>query len=444
MCKRHAAEVRAIDTRRALRAVPGRVRDRACAVLLGIPAERVPALRAMVAEGGVSGKSPAKAPVKARAFARAKVASELSMPDIGANVDAAEFRAAVESLKPCVTSRSRSIPILGHVLVTPTADGLTLQATDLEAGGIIHVRGMVRDLQPFTAPITLLAKSLKGCSGEVNFCPIPETSDTRMTCSDRESVLPGFPAEEFPDFPDVTGDYHEVKGLLPALRRVWLACSQDESRAVMTGVNITPCEVIATDGHRLHVANIASGLNDAIIVPASTLQKLSRVLGVGDDDSIEIRASETQVQFRFGTRTLTSRLIEGMFPNHTKVIPQEHTRSIDVDPAAMLAAIDAVKTVAVEGSCGRAVFTVTGNELLIQAKSGPCGKAESRVTLMGRAGDLSEYQFALDVRYLADVMTSFKGAALVRFEMTDWNQPIKFMVPGDDSGMVVLMPMQPE
>jgi len=386
----------------------------------------------------------------------------LDVPELGASVDAKTFRDAVHQVGAAVSSRN-SLPILGHVLIEPVCGGIKLTATDLELGASVTIHALTENFEPCTVPARLLADALKGASGCVSIRN--EGDDVRLTIGGSEQVLKGIMAAEFPQLAEVeVKTWVKFPGLAGILKRLMPAVSDDEyRRAILTGILIDGKNIVSTDTNRLFVYEHGMDLTDlhtwpqvtpeveavpggrsGIVIPGTTCDKLMRMLGCKPDAEVEIGCSDTQVIFKVGDSVVRSRLIEGMFPNYERVIPDEAalTGAIEVIPGDMAEALKKVWPVARENS-GRALFTVEENDLLkLSASSSSCGEVSAMIDGCRITGFPIGFQFAMSCNYLADAVAVFKNSELVTLSGSGAVNQFTVTSRQDPDMLVVVMPMQ--
>jgi len=242
---------------------------------------------------------------------------------------------ALQVVSRAISSRT-TLPILNNILIETTSEGLALTATNLEIGIRKLVPAEVSTEGSTTAPARLLTDFVGTLpEDDLEMTLDSATQSLNLRCARFDTHIKCIEAEEFPPGPRPDdGDRLEVAldDLVSAVEQTQMAASTDEARPVLTGVlvqfqggNLT---LAATDGHRLAVRKLAAAgateLEASLIVPARALAELSRVLK-GEPGKVEVIISKArnQVFFRAGTSELTSRLIDGKYPNYTQVIPSK-------------------------------------------------------------------------------------------------------------------------
>src|ERR1700682_4157340 len=249
---------------------------------------------------------------------------------------------ALQVVSRAISSRT-TLPILNNILIETTSEGLALTATNLEIGIRKLVAAEVAMEGATTAPARLptdfvgtlpdqgLEMSLDGASPLLS--PRCARFGTHIKCIEEEEFPPGPKPDE--------GDRLEVAldELVSAVEQTQMPASTDEARPVLTGVLVQiqggALTMAATDGHRLAVRKLAAigpaELEASLIVPARALAELARVLK-GEPGKVEVIISKArnQVFFRAGSSELTSRLIDGKYPNYAQVIPSKSSTKVRV------------------------------------------------------------------------------------------------------------------
>ena len=259
-------------------------------------------------------------------------------------VDTVKFRCdrdalseALQTVQRGVSSRP-GIPALTGVLIDATEDGrLTLTTTDLEVSARLSIEIQVSEAGVALVPARLLGDTVKSLSdAPVEF--ETDQSQAHIRCAAYEGTLRLLPAEDFPGLqePGGTTITAEAGAFAEAVNQVARAASRDEARPVLTGVLIEVSRegvvMVATDSYRLAVRDLvatADGEGKAI-VPERALTEAGRAAGTDEKGSVTVFLDDAQVAFRIGDLTLTSRLIEGEFPNYRQLLPEQHESRLTI------------------------------------------------------------------------------------------------------------------
>jgi len=243
-------------------------------------------------------------------------------------------------------------------------------------------------------------------------------------------------------FPEDNGFIVSGDSLLKAISKTTYAASKEETRFALQGVLFKSkdgsIDLVATDGHRLALYTIdRNGTGDVnIIVPQKALNELKKLItGVED---IEIAASDQYVFFRSKDWILMSRLLEGAFPDYTKVIPAEFSREITVDKKEFLDAVKRVSAV-VEGDPKPIRLTLKNNTLELTSRSSEYGEATDELTVDYEG---EEFSIGFNARYLIEAVEVIDGEkAVIKFTNPEAQTLI---IPADeeDRYKAIVMPME--
>ena len=347
-----------------------------------------------------------------------------------------------------VVERRNTIPILANVVLRAEEGELSLTATDMDMDIATEVGCSVMTSGTTTMSAHLLydiARKLPD-GAEVE---IAVNDGHAMVSAGRSSFrLPTLPVE---DFPAISSNELPVNFSLTAadmrdlIDTTRFAISTEETRYYLNGIYIHKAEsgelcAVATDGHRLAMTRQAlpSGAAQmpSIILPRKAVSELRKLLDDFDGDVL-IGLSETRAEFRFGVVRLTSKLIDGTFPDYTRVIPVGNDRIMQVDVSAFSAAVDRVSTIASEKS--RSVkMGLRSGVLTLSASNTDASSATEELEV---SYDGPEMEIGFNARYLLDIAGQV-NSDMVEFALADQGSPSLVRAPGDEASLFVLMPMR--
>jgi DNA polymerase III subunit beta len=361
-----------------------------------------------------------------------------------------------------VVERRVSIPILSHVLLRTSSDRLHMTATDLEREVCDSVPA---DIQHGRLPraCTVAAHDLRNIIGSlpagatVELKHDADKGRLRISAASSKFELCTLAADDFPSMAAVAGGHtFEVPPdeLQALFGRTKFAMSSEETRYYLNGVflhvpkagahgaPLNPAlRAVATDGHRL--AQIDMPLPDgatgmaSVIVPRKTVDTVLALLK-GCDSAITCSVAAGRVQFKIGDIAITSKLIDGTYPDYARVIPAVGSASrLTVASAGFAAAVARVTAVASER--GQAIkVSLSDNTLALELKNPEGGSANDQLEAGYAARPLV---IGFNARYLADVITAAAGAELT-MDLVDSGSPALVRSAGDDTALFVLMPMR--
>ena len=353
-----------------------------------------------------------------------------------------------------VAARS-TLPITQNVLLSTDRSMLKLSATNLEIGITTWVGAMIEEEGAITVPARLLGDLVDSLPSEqihLNVTQRPKA--VQVTCARSEASINGTDAEEFPPIPTVEDGLAaklDVRKLRTAIAQVAFAAATEESRPVLTGVKLEmegdEFTMAAADGFRLavHKEKLVEPVPEAssVIIPARTLNEISRFLG-DQDEPVEIMMSSAKGQALFQLKNIevVSQLIQGAFPNYGQLIPQGfQTRAVfdlqEFQRAARTASIFArdgsgiVRLQMMPGSDG-------GNgKIVISARAEEVGEHTDEIDTEIEG---EEAKIAFSNRYLLDVLGVLERGK-VALEATSPSSPGVFKPTATDDYVHVVMPM---
>ncbi len=352
-----------------------------------------------------------------------------------------------------VVERRNTIPILSNALLSAEDGQLSLTATDLDLAIVEAVPvDMTRGGATTTPAHTLydiVRKLPEGAQVELSL----DDGGGRLSLVAGRSVftLPCLPREDFPVMSE--GELpHTFTLSAEALRRLIdktrFAISTEETRYYLNGIYLHAAEgggvamlrAVATDGHRL--AQVETPLPEGaagmpgIIFPRKAVTELRRLIE-GRDDDIEIALSDTKIRFVFGNTVLTTKLIDGTFPDYERVIPVGNDKMLDVDRQQFADAVDRVSTISTEKS--RSVkLSLEKDKLRLSVTSPDSGSATEELSV-AYPGEPMEIGF--NSKYLLDITGQIDGE-VSRLALADSVSPTIVSDLSDERALYVLMPMR--
>jgi DNA polymerase-3 subunit beta len=352
-----------------------------------------------------------------------------------------------------VVERRNTIPILSNVLLDTQKSRLLLTATDMDLAIVESVDADVARPGAVTVPAHTLYDIVRKLSegSQVGIEAIAEKGQVALRSGRSSFALASLPPGDFPHMSggDLPHGFElaaaELKGLIDKTR---FAISTEETRYYLNGIylhagqssGIGVLRAVATDGHRMARVEMAlpAGADGmpGVILPRKTVIELHKLI-TETDAPVQIALSETRVRFTIGDVTLTSKLIDGTFPDYERVIPSGNDKVMEVDRAEFTAAVDRVATISTDKS--RAVkLSLDANQLTLTASSPDAGMAEEEISVR-YAGTPIEIGF--NARYLLDIAEQIEGEG-ARFRMADASAPTLIEDIADRSALYVLMPMR--
>ena len=318
-----------------------------------------------------------------------------------------------------IIERRHTLPILSNVLIDGAAGSLSFLATDIEiqitARSPLRVGGEARGLTVGARKLLDILRALPD-GVEVNLQP----QDKRLVVKAGKSrfTLQTLPAEDFPRQAKPTGETAKFALSQKALRRllglVQYAMAQQDIRYYLNGLLVvvegSELKLVATDGHRLAYASLEIGgklARQEVIVPRKTVLELVKLLADSDDE-VKIELAATQASFGFGSIELVSKLIDGKFPDYTRVIPTGHKNRLQVQREPLRQALQRAAILSNEKFRGvRWVLSDGSLKLVSSNAEQEEAQEEVEVKYSGEALDIG-----FNVNYLLDVLNNVGGAEI--------------------------------
>lgn len=352
-----------------------------------------------------------------------------------------------------VVERRNTIPILANVLIEAEGDTVQVRATDLDIEVVDRTTAQVERAGATTVAATTLHEIVRKLPDGALVTLTADSAAGRLSVEAGRSnfSLATLPREDFPVM--ATSEYDtNFSAAAPVLRRLFdkskFAISTEETRYYLNGVYMHISEAdggkvlrcVATDGHRL--ARIDADLPPeadgmpGVIVPRKTVGELRKLL---DDDEAQIAVSVSETKIRFATPeiTLTSKVIDGTFPDYTRVIPQANTKRLEVDASEFAQAVDRVATVSSERS--RAVKLQLEEDKLVLSVNAPDSGAAEEELAVAYGDDRMEIGF--NAKYLLEIASQVDRENAV-FLFNSSGDPTVMREGNDQSALYVVMPMR--
>lgn len=354
-----------------------------------------------------------------------------------------------------VVEKRNTIPILANVMLTVRDGKLTLTATDMEIAVVEDVAASSSRNGACTAPAATLYEIVRKLpdDAEIEFEHGGGSAQLALRSGRYATSLVVLPID---DFPSMTAGTLPHKFALSALAlrgvidRTRFAISTEETRYYLNGIYLHAAETdgtkvlraVATDGHRL--ARVEEPLPEGadgmpgVIVPRKTIGELRKLIDEVTDD-VEIALSDTRIQFKVGAVTLTSKLVDGTFPEYDRVIPRDNDRVLRVGKKDFADAVARVSAISSERS--RPVkLSLEKNLLVLSAASPDQGTATEELEGERVKYDAGPLEIGFQARYLNDITDQI--ADEVEFRFADESAPAIMSDTADKSSIYVIMPLK--
>ncbi|MFC0244810.1 DNA polymerase III subunit beta [Falsochrobactrum ovis] len=352
-----------------------------------------------------------------------------------------------------VVERRNTIPILSNVLLQAEGDSLALKATDLDLEVNEATAAMVEQAGATTVPAHLLYDIVRKLpdGAEVMLATNPDGGSMAVTSGKSSFRLQCLPQSDFPEL--TAGAFtHSFRIDAPDLKRLidrtQFAISTEETRYYLNGIYFHAIEndgklklrAVATDGHRLARAELeapsgAEGM-PGIIIPRKTVAELQKLVDV-PDTVVSVELSDAKIRFTVGSVVLTSKLIDGTFPDYQRVIPSSNDKQLTISRQDFAASVDRVSTISSER--GRAVkLSIADGQLTLTVNNPDSGSATDELPADYDADPLD---IGFNSKYLLDITSQLSGSEAI-FMLADAGSPTLVRDTGDENVLYVLMPMR--
>jgi DNA polymerase-3 subunit beta len=358
-----------------------------------------------------------------------------------------------------VVERRNTIPILANVLVRAKDGALSLAATDMEIAAVEQVAAEVVRNGATTAPAATLYEIVRKLpEGAVIELDHPGgDAQLALRAGRYATSLVCLPVEDFPALQEGTLPHRfslKAGVLRDLVDRTRFAISTEETRYYLNGIYLHVAEseganvlrAVATDGHRL--ARVEEDLPEGaagmpgVIVPRKAVLELRKLLDdVPGQDLVEIALSDTKIRFGFGAITLTSKLIDGTFPDYDRVIPRDNDKLLRIAKKDFAEAVERVAAISSERS--RPVkMAIAKQGLTLSAASPEQGTASEEIDADRLEYDSGPMEIGFQARYLRDITDQMADSVRVEFKFHDGAAPTLIRAEGDPRAVYVLMPMR--
>jgi DNA polymerase III subunit beta len=344
-------------------------------------------------------------------------------------------------------STKNTMPILANLLLTAKKDILSITGTDLEIGMQCQCPVEVLEEGSITIPAKKLMDIVREFSENEIEMQVSEQNKIAINCGKSHFKIMGISPEDFPSLPTGKKDKSvTIKDsvLLKMLKKCHFSVSVDETRYVLNGVLLETDEknirMISTDGHRLsytqeEISSSASSFK--AIIPSKAVAEMMKILS-GDDEDITINFTDNHLFLEKKNLILTSRLIDGQFPNYDQVIPKITDNKFVVRTKALAEATRRVAVMAAD-KANSVRINIQDTRLNIQANTPDVGEAQEEVEIEYSGKEMT---VAYNARFIQDVLKVI-DTEQVEFCITSPLSPSLILPKGQETtSKYVVMPMR--
>jgi DNA polymerase III subunit beta len=352
-----------------------------------------------------------------------------------------------------VVERRNTIPILANVLLRADGSQLSLKATDLDLDIVEIIAAEVIQPGTTTVPAHVLYDIVRKLAdgSQVSLEQDGASGQVSLRSGRSRFSLQTLPESDFPDLApgEMTHKFEMQAGNLRNLiEKTQFAISTEETRYYLNGIYLhaieaggeTMLRAVATDGHRLALCDAPAPAGAAgmpgVIVPRKTVSELQKLLSDGESQ-VGIELSSVKIRVTVGSIVLTSKLIDGTFPDYGRVIPQRNDKFLTVERDEFARSVDRVSTISSER--GRAVkFSLGDGKLTLSVHNPDAGQAIEELAVDYEATPL---EIGFNARYLLDIIGQLEGDTAL-LKLADSGSPTLIQDREGAPSLYVLMPMR--
>ena len=354
-----------------------------------------------------------------------------------------------------VVERRNTIPILSNVLIEAKEDGVYLTSTDMDITVIEKVdlgESEVTQLGTTTTSAQILYDIVRKLPDNIKVEFLSEKNDRLgIKASSSSFALNCLPSEDFPSIAqeDFKHSFNiDALDLVRLIDKSSFAMSLEETRYYLNGIylhaikedNVEKMRTVATDGHRLSRVDInlpqgAEGI-PGVIIPRKTILEIRKILE-DHTGNVSLSISETKIKLSFNNVVLTSKLLDGTFPDYSRVIPEHNDKLVTISNQSISEAVDRVSTVSTDKT--RAIkININKGSVVISATNPDKGSASEHLDVVYN-GD--EVEIGFNSKYVLDVARQIKGNEII-IKLSDSVSPTLVYDKDDKEVLFVLMPMR--
>jgi DNA polymerase-3 subunit beta len=355
-----------------------------------------------------------------------------------------------------VVEKRNTMPILSNILLEAKSDGVDILATDLEIG----MRGLYKATVHEPGAVTLSARKLYEIlkelkDGEIDMT-VADNKWTTIQAGKSQFKIVGLPSTDYPAMPAIERDGLTPLagvGLIDLIRKTLFAVGDNDARYILNGLLVTLAatdkktilRLVGTDGHRLAVAEqemAGAAAKDApkemkAIIPKKAAHEMRRLLEEGGDGEPLIGFTKNLMIFRKSGLLLTSRLMEGNYPNYQQVIPKDQSKQVIVDKAEFEGALRRVAVLS-RDKTHAVKLTLSPDRMALFSSNPDFGEATEELTAKYTGETLTT---GFNARYLLDVLNVADGES-VSLQMETPLSPCLIREPGNSGFTCVVMPIK--
>ncbi len=354
-----------------------------------------------------------------------------------------------------VTSKQSNLPILSNVLIEVTDSKVELIGTDLEIGVKVHVRAKVEQAGSFTVPAKTFSEFVNLVSDEQVDISL-EGNELIIKAGKSRTKIKGSPADEYPVLPEIEEKNHYLIDAIEfkkSISNVVIASAKNDIRPELSGVYFgffTPrykgLVLAATDSYRLAEKKLEIKQGDeefTCIVPGKTVNEIGRIISLikqeDGETSVRLWVSESQIALRYGHVEMTSRLIDGNYPDYAQIIPSDHKSKALVPVTSLIQKVKAASLFTTIG-INAVNIGLNSQQQTLSVSSTSTQTGEHNSELMANV-DGEDNAILLNHKYFLDGLQQIHSENVI-FTMNSGDTPCMIVPDEDDSFLYIVMPIR--
>jgi DNA polymerase-3 subunit beta len=360
-----------------------------------------------------------------------------------------------ENLEKAVSTTSRfastraQLPVLGNILISTRKSKIYISSTNLEISASVQVGAKIEEEGEVSVPAKVISELISNLPKETVSLSA-EKEQLKVSVSGFSSTVLGMNSSDFPKIPNTIDKDKSISfsqdEFVKSLGQVVFATSSDETRPILTGVLFlfekNTLSLVATDGFRLSRKTFSlktvKGV-DSVVIPKGVLGELSRTFSEDGEILFNVQEKEKQVIFGIGDTILTSRLLEGEYPDFEKIIPKSSTIKVLVDKEEFMRAVKLASIFARE-SANIVKIKILKDSINVSAESSAAGSQETKVDAKIESSE-KDFEIAFNYRFVEEFLHSVSGEE-VKMEFSGVSSPGVFTDTSNSSYLHLIMPVK--
>jgi DNA polymerase-3 subunit beta len=343
------------------------------------------------------------------------------------------------------------LPILGNVLISAKKSKVFVSSTNLEISACVRIGAKVENEGEISVPAKVISELVSNLPKDTIELE-SEKEQLKVVTQSFSSTILGMNSSDFPPVPNSINEKNTIslseKNIAESLSKVIFSTSSDETRPILTGVLFIlengSLTLVATDGYRLSKKTILlkdyKGGKKSVVIPKGILAEVERGFAGGDGVLFDLEETDKQVIFGLDDTILTSRLLEGEFPDFEKIIPKGSNIKITLDKEEFLRAVKLASIFARE-SANVVKVKALKDSIKVFAESGAAGSQETKVDAKIEKGGNEDFEIAFNFRFLEDFLHSVSGEEVL-MEFTNSTSAGVFKDTLDQQFLHLIMPVK--